>query len=205
MAYFFIIAAVAAAVIAGLLHRVTLRYSLTFTREHATAELAFALLFGLLRIPPVRGRLLFSPLEAYWGGKRVPLRRQAKPSDAGALLRELILRRGAWLQPGALRVRGVVGSQRDACSAIAMAGALSILIEMALHVFVSAGQVHIQILPMPGARVFCLNMAGMVTIRPWQIIAVALRWYFRLTATALKRRIHSIRGNTQWHTRSKTS
>ena len=184
-------------ILCGLLSNIRLRFSLTIERERASLALRVRFFFGLI---PLRLRvcLSYSPLRLYVGGKVKPLefgrKEKVKVKKERPLLRALFRERALWLRAEELRIRGAVGSTEDACTAILWAGSLSILLDCAARVLLEPAFLQMRLLPVCGARCFCLNLEGIVTLRIWQIIGVAIR-----------QQISSMRGKRLWRTPLKTS
>lgn len=184
-------------ILCGLLSNIRLRFSLTIERERASLVLHERFFFGLI---PLRLRvcLSYSPLRLYVGGKVKPLefgrKEKVKVKKERPLLRALFRERALWLRAEELRIRGAVGSGEDACTAILWAGSLSILLDCAARVLLDPAFLQMRLLPVCGARCFCLNLEGIVTLRIWQIIGVAIR-----------QQISSMRGKRLWRTPLKTS
>lgn len=182
-------------ILCGLLSNIRLRFSLTIERERASLALRVRFFFGLI---PLRLRvcLSYSPLRLYVRGKVKPLEfgRKGKGRKERPLVRALLGERALWLRAEELRIRGAVGNAEDACAAILWAGSLSILLDCAARVLLAPDFLQMRILPVCGARCFCLNLEGIVTLRIWQIIGVAIR-----------QQISSTRGKRLWRTLLKTS
>lgn len=190
---FLIAAGAVGFLLCGLLSNIRLLHSLTLEREHATVELKVRCFFGLVRFR-LGGRLTFFPLHLYVGKKGTPLGARQRKKQKSLLSRELLLQRRLWFRAEELRVRGAVGSEEDALWAIRWAGVLSILLDGLLRAFLEPKNLWVRVTPVCGARCFCLNLEGIVTLRPWQIIGVAIRHQIRGT-----------RGKKLWRTPSKTS
>ena len=184
-------------ILCGLLSNIRLRFSLTIERERVSLALHERFFFRLI---PLRLRvcLSYSPLRLYVGGKVKPLefgrKEKVKVKKERPLLRALFRERALWLRAEELRIRGAVGSTEDACTAILWAGSLSILLDCAARVLLEPAFLQMRLLPVYGARCFCLNLEGIVTLRIWQIIGVAIR-----------QQISSMRGKRLWRTPLKTS
>lgn len=184
-------------ILCGLLSNIRLRFSLTIERERVSLALHERFFFGLI---PLRLRvcLSYSPLRLYVGGKVKPLefgrKEKVKVKKERPLLRALFRERALWLRAEELRIRGAVGSTEDTCTAILWAGSLSILLDCAARVLLEPAFLQMRLLPVCGARCFCLNLEGIVTLRIWQIIGVAIR-----------QQISSMRGKRLWRTPLKTS
>lgn len=191
----FLIAAVI--LLCGLLSSIRLHYSFTVERDRATLLLKLRFFFRLI---PLRlgACLSFFPLRLYVAGKAIDLDIERKENKAKKkvlpLLKALLQHRQSWLRAESLRVRGVVGNAEDACAAILWAGGLSILMDCGARVLLEPGSLKIRVLPVCGARCFCLNLEGIVTLRIWQIIGVAIR-----------QQISGTRGKHLWRTLLKTS
>ncbi len=184
-----------AALLWGLLSSIRIRYSLTLGRERALVFLTIRFFFGLI---PFRAQacLSYFPLRLHMGNRTKELVKKARRfgKKERPLIRTLLKERKRWLQAGELRIRGTVGNQEDACAAILWAGALSIALDCGARVLLSPASFQIRVLPICGARCFCLNLEGIVTLRIWQIIGVAIRQQKKLW-----------RGKHLWHIPLKTS
>lgn len=182
-------------ILCGLLSNIRLRFSLTIERERATLVFHARLFFGLIPLR-LHACLSYSPLRLYVGGRVKPIKfiRKEKGKKERPLLRALLRERAIWLRAEEFRIRGAVGGAQDACAAILWAGSLSILLDCAARVLLAPAFLQIHLLPVCGARCFCLNLEGIVTLRIWQIIGVAIR-----------QQISSTRGKRLWRTPLKTS
>lgn len=182
-------------ILCGLLSNIRLKFSLTIEREQASLALFIRFFFGLIPLR-LRACLSYSPLRLYVGGKMKPLEfgRNEKERKEIPWLLALLGERALWLRMEELRIRGAVGSTEDACTAILWAGWLSIVLDCAARVLLAPAFLQMRLLPVCGARCFCLNLEGIVTLRIWQIIGVAIR-----------QQISSTRGKRLWHTPLKTS
>ena len=176
----------------GLLGRIRLIHNFTLEYEQITIEVQVQCFYGLLRLR-LEGRVRFFPIQVYLNGKR----RKKKKKGSGKkneLMRELLLRRNLWFKSERVYVRGTVGSASDACRAIYAAGAVSVLSDCLIRALFQPDVLAVQVMPVCGARCFCLNLEGIATLRPWQIIGVAI-----------KHQIRGTRGKKLWRIRSKTS
>lgn len=182
----------AALILCGLLSKMRVCYSLTIERERASLLLNIRFFYGMIPLR-LRAYLSYSPLRLYIGGKAVGFKKR-KVKKERPLMRVLIKQRSLWLEPDELRIRGAVGSADDACTAIVWAGALSIFLDCAFRMLLAPACLRMRIVPVWGARCFCLNLEGIVTLRLWQIIGVAIR-----------HQISGTRGNQLWRTPLKTS
>lgn len=184
----------AAIILCGLMSNMRLHYNLTVERERAALSVQVRAFFGLVRFR-IQGCLSFFPLRLYAGGKIKNLgERQKARKKKRPLIREMILHRDIWLRADKLRIRGTIGSAEDASAAIRWAGTLSIALDCLVRALLTPAHLRVRVLPVCGARCFCLNLEGIVTLRIWQIIGVAIRHQIRGT-----------RGKKLWRTPLKTS
>lgn len=168
----FLIAAVI--VLCGLLFNIRLHVSICVEQGRACLFARARVFFGLVPLR-VHACLSFSPLRLHMRGKAKDIVFRLNEKKDAPLVRALLRRWKSILRVDSLRVRGAVGSAEDACAAIRWAGALSILLECAARVLLDPEALQMRLVPLCGARCFCLNLEGILTIRAWQIIGVAIR------------------------------
>ncbi|MEA5059312.1 MAG: hypothetical protein VB049_04670 [Candidatus Pelethousia sp.] len=183
---------VAAAILCGLLSNIRLHYCLTVERERAMLSVQVQAFFRLVRFR-IQGCVSYFPLRLYAGGKIRDLDKK-RGRKKSLFFREFILQHDIWLRADELRIRGVVGNAEDACAAICWAGATSITLDCLARFLLTPVSLQVRVVPVCGVRCFCLNLEGIVTLRIWQIIGVAIRHQIRGT-----------RGKKLWHTPLKTS
>jgi len=181
----------------GLISNIRLKYSLTFERERILLFINARFFYGLI---PFRAQacLSFFPIKLYVGKKekRVNIKRDVDiivKNKSWPLIKALFKQWKRWLRVDELRIRGAVGNAEDACAAILWTGAISILLDCSARALLSPNYLNIRIMPAWGSRCFCLNMEGIVTLKLWQVIGVAIR-----------HQISGTRGKHIWRILSKT-
>ena len=179
-------------IIWALLYRVRVHVCLTLEKEWITAEVTIWLFLGLLR-RRFRVRLSFFPFQLYVGGRARKFPARQKKSSS-LLMKAILQGWRSWLAIPCLTIGGTIGRSGDATGAIWWAGGITIFLQELLSPLFTPETLCIQVFPVFGLRCFCLNMEGIGIIRPWQIIAVAIR-----------QQISIRRGKKIWRTPLKTS
>lgn len=176
---------------AGLLWNTPVSFFLQWEGREIRLHVSLRTLFG--RIPiGMDFTLQYFPLRLYWGRREIPLKGEKK-KDSG-LGKALLSQRDAWLSLKRLRLLGRLGKLGDAYRSVVYAGALHIGADCLFRVLLAPEALEIRVEPIWDCRCFWVKLEGIGTLRPWQIIGVAIGHQIR----------RSRRGIKIWHTPSKT-
>lgn len=193
MAFFLIILLIGLGVAAGLLWPTPVSFCLQWEGRALRLRGSLRICFTLLPIK-VEVTLQYFPMRLYWGRRQLPLGGKKPKQKPAGLGRALFAQRAAWLSMARLRLLGNVGKLGDAYRSVLYAGALHIGADCLFQALLEPDALEIRVAPIWDCRCFWVKLEGIGTLRPWQIIGVAIR-----------HQIHrSRRGSKLWHTPSKT-
>ena len=194
MAFFLIILLTGLGVAAGLLWNTPASFSLQWEGREIRLRVALRIFFGLVPIGTDM-TLQYFPLRLYWGRRQIPLDgEKPRKKSATGLGKALLSQRAAWFPLRRLRLLGRVGKLGDAYRSVLYAGVLHIGADCLFQVLLAPAALEIRIEPIWDCRCFWVKLEGIGTLRPWQIIGVAIGHQIR----------RNRRGKQIWHTPSKT-
>lgn len=135
------------------------------------------------------------PCGCIWDGGSSLWANSIQEEDHGRVWgKALASQRAAWFALDRLRLLGKVGKLGDAYRSVLYAGALHIGADCLFQVLFQPDALEIQVAPIWDCRCFWVKLEGIGTLRPWQIIGIAIGHQIR----------RSRRGKKIWHTPSKT-
>ena len=192
MAFFLIIISISLGM-AGLLWNTPLSFFLHWEGKEIRLHVSLRTFFGLVPIG-MDMAVQYFPLRLYLGRRQLPLGGKKPKQKPAGLGRALFAQRAAWFALDRLRLLGKVGKLGDAYRSVLYAGALHIGADCLFQVLFQPDALEIQVAPIWDCRCFWVKLEGIGTLRPWQIIGIAIGHQIR----------RSRRGKKIWHTPSKT-
>lgn len=194
MAFFLIIISISLGM-AGLLWNTPLSFFLHWEGKEIRLHVSLRTFFGLVPIG-MDMAVQYFPLRLYLGRRQLPLGKQhtGRRSWKG-LGKALGFPSGPhgspWTGCGCWAKWGNWGTHTDPCYTL---GALHIGADCLFQVLFQPDALEIQVAPIWDCRCFWVKLEGIGTLRPWQIIGIAIGHQIR----------RSRRGKKIWHTPSKT-
>ena len=193
MAFFLIIISISLGM-AGLLWNTPLSFFLHWEGKEIRLHVSLRTFFGLVPIG-MDMAVQYFPLRLYLGRRQLSLgKRHTGRRSWKGLGKALASQRAAWFALDRLRLLGKVGKLGDAYRSVLYAGALHIGADCLFQVLFQPDALEIQVAPIWDCRCFWVKLEGIGTLRPWQIIGIAIGHQIR----------RSRRGKKIWHTPSKT-